>query len=41
MVKGIADRIADDALEAVGEGMTPLEVIDRCFMPAMEHVRCV
>ena len=38
MVKGIADRIADDALEAVGEGMTPLEVIDRCFMPAMEHV---
>ncbi len=38
MVKGLDERIGDDALEAVGGGMTPLEVIDRCFMPAMEHV---
>lgn len=38
VVKGIADYIGDDALDAVREGMTPLEVIDRCFMPAVEHV---
>lgn len=38
MVKGIADHIEADALEAVADGMTPLDVIDACFMPSMEHV---
>lgn len=38
MVKGIADHIEEDALEAVSGGASPLEVIERNFMPAVEHV---
>lgn len=38
MVRGIADHIEEDALEAVREGVAPLRIIDRGFMPAMEHV---
>ncbi len=38
MLKGIADHIADDALEAYHELGAPLEVIDRMLMPAMNEV---
>lgn len=38
MIKGIDDYISADALEAVGQDMTPLQIIDNCFMPAMERV---
>lgn len=38
MMKGIDDHIASDALEAAGQGMTPLQIIDGYFMPAMERV---
>lgn len=38
MVKGVADYIEQDALKAVGEGVAPLDIIDRYFMPAMERV---
>ncbi len=38
MIRGVDEYIERDALEAVSGGLSPLEVIDRCFMPAMEHV---
>lgn len=37
MVSGIADYVVEDALEAAGQ-MSPLEVIDNIFMPAMEYI---
>lgn len=37
MVTGVADYVAADALEAA-EQMSPLEVIDTIFMPAMEYI---
>ncbi len=38
MVKGIADRIEEDALEACAALSDPMAVIDRLLMPAMERV---
>ncbi len=38
MVKGIADRIEKDALEACAALGDPMAVIDRLLMPAMERV---
>ncbi len=38
MVKGIADRIEEDALEACAALGDPMAVIDRLLMPAMERV---
>ena len=38
LLKGIADHAADDALEAYRELGSPMEVIDRMLMPAMEQV---
>lgn len=38
MLKGVADHIADDALEACRTFGTPMAVIDRLLMPAMEQV---
>ncbi len=38
MVKGIADRIEEDALEACAALSDPMAVIDRLLMPAMDRV---
>ena len=38
MVKGISDYIEEDALEAYRETGSPMAVIDRMLMPAMERV---
>ena len=38
MRKGIADHIEEDALEGLREFGTPMAVIDRLLMPAMEQV---
>ena len=38
MLKGVADHIEEDALEAYRELGSPMEVIDRLLMPAMEQV---
>lgn len=38
MLKGIDEYIAADAMEAASTGMTPLQIIDGYFMPAMERV---
>lgn len=38
MLKGIADNIGADVMEAYNETGTPLGVIDGYLMPAMEHV---
>ena len=38
MLKGVADHIEEDALEAYRELGSPMAVIDRLLMPAMEQV---
>ena len=38
MLKGVADHIEEDALEAYRKLGSPMEVIDRLLMPAMERV---
>ncbi len=38
LMKGIADHIEEDSLEAYREAGTPMEVIDGYLMPAMEQV---
>ena len=38
MLKGVADHIEEDALEAYRELDSPMAVIDRLLMPAMEQV---
>lgn len=38
MLKGVADYVADDALEACRTLGSPMAVIDRLLMPAMERV---
>ncbi len=38
MLKGVADHIAEDTLEAYEKLKNPLAVIDTMLMPAMEHV---
>ncbi len=37
MLNGVSDHIEADAAEAA-EGMEPLKVIEKIFMPAMEHI---
>lgn len=38
LVRGITDYLAEDIKEAVAEGMTPLQVVERALMGGMRHV---